>query len=209
MEGKVARDRRNVVVFDLGGVLIDWDPRHLYRKLFAEDEAAMEHFLAAVCTQDWNRLQDAGGRAAEAVAALQARHPDKAELIAAYYTRFDEMMAGPIPGSVEILDELHARGTPLYGLSNFSAETYPLALRRFGFLRRFRGVIVSGEEGVIKPDPRIFAILTSRFGFRPESAVFIDDVPENVEAARRCGLHGILFTTPAALWAELAELGLL
>src|SRR6202040_3410994 len=114
---------RDVVIFDLGGVLIDWNPRHLYRKLFDGDEAAMEHFLATVCTQEWNRGQDAGRLVADPARLLKQQHADKAELIDAFYGRFDEMMAGPIGGTVEILAELHGRGTPLYLLSNFSAET--------------------------------------------------------------------------------------
>src|SRR5271154_582402 len=136
---------RDIVIFDLGGVLIDWNPRHLYRKLFAGDEAAMEAFLATVCTHDWNRCQDAGRSFAEGARLLKAEHPDKAELIDAYGARFDEMMRGPIAGSVAILAELRARGTPLYALTNFSAETYPPAFARFEFLQWFRGIVVSGE----------------------------------------------------------------
>ena len=175
---------RSIVVFDLGGVLIDWDPRHLYRKLFAGDEAAMEQFLATVCTHEWNRCQDAGRSFAEGARLLKAEHPDKAELIDAYGARFDEMIAGPIAGSVEILAELRDRGIPLYGLTNWSAETYPAALQRFAFLRWFRGILVSGEVGLIKPDPRIFALLTERFAIEPHCAVYIDDVEANVAAAR-------------------------
>jgi 2-haloacid dehalogenase len=200
---------RDIVVFDLGGVLIDWDPRHLYRKLFAGDEAAMDHFLAHVCTHDWNRGQDAGRTFAEACRLLKAEHPDKAELIDAYHLRFDEMMPGPIAGSVEILAELRDRGTPLYGLTNFSAETYPPTYERFEFLRWFRGIIVSGEVGVIKPDPRIFELLIERFTIDPQRAVYIDDVEANIAAARRFGIHAIQFTNPVALRAELATLGLL
>jgi 2-haloacid dehalogenase len=200
---------RDVVIFDIGGVLIDWDPRHLYRKLFCGDGAAMEDFLANVCTGLWNRQQDAGRRVADAARLLKGRHPDKAELIDAYYARFDEMMAGPIVGSVEILDELHDRGTPLYGLSNFSAETYPLALRRFDFIRRLRKVIVSGEVKAIKPEPRIYQILLDSCGIDPHRAVFIDDAAANIATALRLGMHGILFAGPDALRRELAELRLL
>jgi 2-haloacid dehalogenase len=200
---------RDVVVFDLGGVLIDWNPRHLYRKLFPGDEAAMEHFLATVCSQEWNRSQDAGGLIADAARRLKEQHADKAELIDAFYGRFDEMMAGPIRGTVEILAELHARGTPLYLLSNFSAETYPLACQRFDFLRLFDGIIVSGEVKAIKPDRRIYEILIERYRIDPHRAVFIDDVAENVAAAQRLGIHGIQFIDPEGLRAELAMLDLL
>jgi 2-haloacid dehalogenase len=200
---------RDVVIFDLGGVLIDWNPRHLYRKLFAGDEAAMEHFLATVCSQEWNRGQDAGGLIADAARRLKELHADKAELIDAFYGRFDEMMAGPIRGTAEILAELHARGTPLYLLSNFSAETYPLACQRFDFLRLFDGIIVSGEVKAIKPDRRIYEILIERYRIDPHRAVFIDDVAENVDAAQRLGIHGIQFIDPEGLRAELAMLDLL
>jgi 2-haloacid dehalogenase len=200
---------RNVVIFDLGGVLIDWDPRHLYRKLFGGDEAAMEDFLATVCTAEWNRGQDAGRSCADAVRLLKDRHPDRGALIEAYYARFDEMMAGPIVGCVEVLSELHDQGTPLYGLSNFSAETYPLALRRFAFIRLLRRVVISGEIKAIKPDPRIYQVLLGGCRIDPRRAVFVDDAVANVETARQLGLHGIVFTGPGTLRRELAELRLL
>jgi 2-haloacid dehalogenase len=200
---------RNVVIFDLGGVLIDWDPRHLYRKLFPGDAAAMEHFLATVCTAEWNRAQDAGRGCIDAARFLKDRHPEQAELIDAFYGRFDEMMAGPIAGSVEILAELHHRGVPLYGLSNFSAETYPLAARRFDFIGFLQHVVVSGEVKALKPDPQIYHILFERCAIDPHRAVFIDDTAANVEAARQLGLHGIRFSGPDALRRELAALRLL
>jgi len=203
------RPGRSIAVFDLGGVLLDWNPRHLYRKLFAGDEAAMEHFLATVCTHEWNRCQDAGRSFAEGGRLLTAEHPDKVELIDAYGARFDEMIAGPIAGVVEILAELRDRGTPLYGLTNWSAETYPPARERFAFLSWFRGILVSGEVGVIKPDPRIFEVLIERFAINPENAVYIDDVEANVAAAQSFGIHAIQFTTPARLRRELTRLGLL
>jgi 2-haloacid dehalogenase len=205
----MAEPGRNVVVFDIGGVLIDWNPRHLYRKLFPGDEPAMEHFLANVCTHEWNRCQDAGRSFAEGARLLKFEHPDKAELIDAYGARFDEMMLGPIAGTVEILAQLRDRGTSLYALSNFSAETFPPALDRFDFLGWFRGMVISGEVGVIKPDPRIYEIMLARFGIDPHRAVYIDDVAANAEAARPFGIHGIHFTTPGALRAELVGLALL
>ena len=169
----------------------------------------MEHFLATICTHEWNRGQDAGRTFAEGARVLKAEHPDKAELIDAYCARFDEMMPGPIAGSVELLAELKALRTPLYCLTNFSAETYPPTFERFKFLRWFRGVLVSGEVGVIKPDPRIFELLLERFAIDPKRAVYIDDVAANADAARPFGIHAIHFSTPTALRAELAELGLL
>jgi 2-haloacid dehalogenase len=200
---------RDIVIFDLGGVLIQWDPRHLYRKLFAGDEAAMEQFLATVCTHEWNRGQDAGRTFAAGAALLKAQYPEKAELIDAYGDRFDEMMPGPIAGSVDILEELKDRRVSLYALSNWSAETYPSARARFDFLSWFHGVVISGEVGVNKPDPRIFTALCERYGIDRRRAAFIDDSPANVSAAEELGIHGILFTTPPALRSELAGLRLL
>jgi 2-haloacid dehalogenase len=201
--------QRRVVVFDFGGVLLNWNPRHLYRKLFAGDEAAMESFLANVCTPAWNERQDAGRSFADAVAELLPRHPDKAALIAAFGQRFDEMIAGPIDGTVEILAELKRTGVPRYGLTNFSAETFGPQRQRFEFLSWFDGIVVSGEEGVIKPDPRIFRILLERYRIAPEEAVFIDDSPGNAAAAVALGIHGIHFRSPELLRRELASLGLL
>jgi 2-haloacid dehalogenase len=201
--------QRRIVVFDFGGVLLNWNPRHLYRKLFAGDEVAMESFLANVCTTAWNERQDAGRSFADGVAELLPRHPGKEALIAAFGQRFDEMIAGPIDGTVEILAELKRSGVPRYGLTNFSAETFRPQRRRFEFLSWFDGIVVSGEEGVIKPDPRIFRILLERYRIAPEEAVFIDDNPANAAAATALGIHGIHFRSPDALRSELVSLGLL
>ena len=200
---------RSVAVFDLGGVLVDWNPRYLYRKLFGGDEAAMEHFLATICTQAWNECQDAGRPFAEANAELVERYPDQVERIEAWGKRFDEMMAGPIAGTVDILAELRRRRVKLYALSNWSAETFPLAERRFEFLRWFDGIVLSGREKVIKPDLRIFQILLARYGLNPQQAVYIDDVAKNAAAATVLGMDGIHFTTPPALRRALVEVGML
>jgi len=200
---------RSVVVFDLGGVLLDWNPRHLYRRLFAGDEAAMEHFLATVCTTEWNRRQDAGRTFAEAARELLPHHADKLELIEAFGKRFDEMISGPIPGSVEVLAELKALRVPLYAITNWSAETFPPQRRRFAFLDWFDGIVVSGLEGVIKPDPRIFRVLVERYGIEPRAAVFIDDVSDNASAATALGFHGIHFRSADQLRSELVAAGML
>jgi 2-haloacid dehalogenase len=191
------------VVFDLGGVLIDWDPRRLYRKLLPDD-AAIEAFLTEVCTSEWNYRQDAGRTIAEAVAELTGRHPDKTQLIAAYYERWEEMLGGAIDDSVALLEELDRAGVPLYALTNWSRETFPIARRRFPFLSRFRGVVVSGEERAAKPDPRIYRILLERYRLDPAATLFIDDVAHNVEGARAAGMEGILFTSAADLRRQLA-----
>ncbi len=199
---------RSVVVFDLGGVLIDWNPRHLYRKLF-QDEAEMEDFLANICTAEWNLQQDAGRSFAEACATLRLKYADKAGMIDAWFTRFDEMMAGPIAGTVDILAELRERELPLYALSNWSAETFPFAQRRFDFLKWFRAIFLSAEVRLVKPDPRIFELFCETFAVRPEQIVYIDDLNHNVRAARATGMHAIRFTDPARLREELVQLGLL
>ena len=201
--------RRSVVVFDVGGVLLQWDPRHLYRKLFAGDDAAMEHFLGNVCTEEWNERQDAGRTFADAAAELLPAHADKAHLIHAFGRRFDEMIPGAIEETVDILRELKRAGVPLYAVTNWSAETFPSAQNRFDFLAEFDGIIVSGEEGVIKPDPRIFRILLDRYDIPAHAAVFIDDNPANAEAATNLGIHGIHFRSPQQLRRELVELGFL
>jgi len=200
---------RSVAIFDLGRVLIDWNPRYLYRKLFAGDDAAMEWFLAEVCSMSWIEAQDEGRSYAEGTAVLKAAHPRLAPMIDAFIERWEEMMAGPIDGTVEILAELKARRTRLYALTNWSAETFPLGRRRFPFLEWFQGIVVSGEERVSKPDPRIFRILFDRYFVAPAQSVFIDDNPRNVAAATALGLHGITFTEPALLRRELTTLGML
>ena len=200
---------RRIVVFDLGGVLLQWNPRYLYRKLFAGDDDAMEAFLGSVCTEAWNERQDAGRTFADGVAELLPAHADKSELIEAFGRRFDEMIPGAIDGTVEIFHELKRAGVPLYALSNWSAETFPPQRRRFEFLAAFDGIVVSGEEGFIKPDPRIFRILLERYRIAPDMAVFIDDNPRNAQAASALGIHGIHFRSPEALRRELEALGLL
>ena len=204
-----AAPQRSVAIFDLGGVLLDWDPRFLYRKLFDGDETAMEHFLATVCTTEWNERQDSGRSFAEAIQELLPRHADKIELIEAFGTRFGEMIRGPIDAAVEVLAELRDREVPLYVLSNWSAETFPSQRQRFEFLSWFDGIVISGLEGVMKPDPRIFRILLDRYGVAAESAVFIDDVARNAAAATAVGIHGIHFRSPEQLRRELITLGML
>jgi 2-haloacid dehalogenase len=189
------------VVFDLGGVLIDWDPRHLYRRLIA-DEATREWFLTEVCSPAWNAEQDAGRTWVEAVAEATARHPDQAELIRAYADRWPEMIAGDIPETVAVLEALAARGVPLYALTNWSHETFHHARARFRWLEHFRDILVSGEVGMKKPDPRIFRLMLERIGVEPAAVVLIDDVVDNVEGARALGIQAVHFTSPAGLRAN-------
>lgn len=157
----------SIAVFDLGGVLIDWNPRYLYRKLFDGDPEAMEEFLATVCTESWNEQQDAGRPFADACASLKLAHPYKAELIDAWVRRYDEMLAGPISGTVDILTKLNSHRVPLYALSNWSAETFHAALKRFEFLKWFWGVMLSGEVKLLKLDPTHFQAFPGDFCNRP------------------------------------------
>jgi 2-haloacid dehalogenase len=191
------------VVFDLGGVLIDWDPRYLYRKLLA-DEAAVEEFLATVCTPEWNAELDRGRPFAEGVAELVERHPEHAAAIAAYHERWPEMLAGDLPGTVEVLAELRAAGVPLYALTNWSAETFAITRGRFEWLDWFDGLLVSGEERMTKPDPAFFRLLLDRFGLDPGATVFVDDSEANVAAARELGIDAVRFTGPDRLRRELS-----
>lgn len=195
------------VVFDLGGVLLDWDPRYLFRKLLP-DEAAVDAFLRTVCPRDWHVRQDAGRSCAEAIAERTALFPAQAGLIDAFYTRFDEMIGGVIEDTAALVDELHARGMPLYALTNWPGDTFHHA-GRFAVMARFRGVVVSGHEGVMKPDPRIFRILIDRYALRPAHTLFIDDVRDNVDAAARAGLRTHLFIGADDLRGRLAREGLI
>lgn len=196
------------VVWDVGGVLLDWNPRHLYRALF-DDEAAMERFLAEICTAEWHADHDRGASVEASVAELAARHPEHAALIRAWAERSEEMIAGPIDGSVEILRELTDAGVPCYALTNMEAETYPGRRARYDFMRWFRGTVVSAHEGVIKPDPVIFRRLIERFSLVPERTVMIDDSPANVTAAAKAGLVSVRFRSPGQLREWLVEAGLL
>jgi len=200
--------RISAVAFDIGGVLLEWNPRLLYRKLFGADEAAMEQFLAEVCTPEWNARLDAGLPFADAVAELVAAHPDRAPLIEAYHRRWPEMLGDAVPGTVEIMRELRAAGIPTYALSNWSAETFPVAQSRFPFLAETDGLLISGEVGVGKPDPAIFREFLRRFGLVAGETVFIDDWDRNIATARGLGLVAIQFTDAATLRTELRALGL-
>ena len=196
------------VVFDLGGVLIDWDPRYLYRKLF-DDPDEMESFLAEVTTAEWNAHQDAGRSWTEAIELLVAEHPERRELIEAFHRRWPEMLAGEIRGTVDVLAELRAAGLRLVALSNWSAELFPVARERFDFLAWFEGILISGEVGVNKPDRQIFEHLVERFGIEPATSLFIDDSSANVATAAALGFRAIHFTDALALRLELVRLGLL
>jgi 2-haloacid dehalogenase len=199
----------DAVVFDLGGVLLDWNPRYLYRKMF-DDEAAMEHFLREVCTMEWHEANDRGVSFQVTCAQLAAEHPEHAEHIWAWGTRTEEMVGGPIAGTVEILRELLAlHRVRVFALTNMESHTYPVRRESYDFLDWFEGTVVSSAEGVIKPDPRIFQLLLGRYGLEASSTLMIDDSARNIAAARALGMPTVLFESPEALRAELEAAGVL
>jgi len=186
----------------VGGVLLDWNPRHLYRQLFA-DEADMEWFLAEVCSPAWHAPHDRGVSTAASCAALASRHPELSELIWAWSTRSEEMIGSVDAGSVDVLRAVRETGLPCYALTNHEKETYPLRLKRFPFLGWFDGTVVSGQEGVAKPEPAIFRRLLDRFSLTPETTLMIDDTHANLETARTLGIRTALFRSSRQLRSDL------
>ncbi len=198
----------DTVVFDLGGVLIDWSPYHLYRKLFDSDEE-IARFLDEIDLYTWLHGIDADKPFQQGVRDLAARVPHHGDKIEAYWHRWSETINGTLDDSLAVLAELKAGQVPLFVISNWSSETWHHATDRFDFLDWFDGLVISGLEGVAKPDAGIFHIACERHDITPERAVFIDDRAENVDSARDLGFHGIHFTDAAALRREFVTLGLL
>jgi 2-haloacid dehalogenase len=196
-----------VAVFDLGGVVVDWNPRYLFCKLI-EDPARLDWFLANVCNHDFYRRLDLDSDSRAAMRDLQARHPDHATEIAAYINRFEETIAGEIAPMAALLQRLHGAGTRLFALTNWAADTFALSRPRLPSLSLFRDIVVSGEEGLIKPDPRLFDVLFARGRFRPSEAVFIDDNRVNAEAGRALGMRAIHHRDPDETIAALRGMGL-
>jgi 2-haloacid dehalogenase len=208
MPASEVNGRIRAVVFDLGGVLLDWNPRHLYRKLF-DDEAEMDRFLSEVCTMEWHHAHDLGVPPEQTIPPLVQAHPEYAEYIWAWPQRSEEMLAGPIEETVEVLGALKEQGVPVYALTNMETWTYPGRRDRYPFLRWFDGTVVSGFEGVAKPDPGIYELLLDRFGLEAQTTLLIDDSPRNVAAARGVGMQAVEFESAAALREELVAAGLL
>jgi len=200
---------RPSIIFDFGGVLMDWDPRYLYSRLFAGDEAAVERFLAEVGFFEWNARQDEGRAFSAAVADLSARYPHYASLIQAYENRWEESLGEPVWGTVAILQALRQAGFPLYALSNWSAEKFPVIRRKYGFFEWFDDIVLSGEVRLVKPDPRIFTAFLERIGRSAPDCLFIDDSTANLEAANRLGFHTLHFQSPEQLAGDLVRLQLL
>jgi 2-haloacid dehalogenase len=205
--GAVVAGKISAVAFDLGGVLIDWNPRHLYRQLFS-DPGEMENFLAQICTPEWHREHDLGADITASCQRLAALHPGYQQMIMAWAERGEEMVAGQFDQTVRVLSDLKAAGTRCYTLSNMEPQAFTVRAARFPFMTWFDGHVISGFEGVAKPDPRIFEILLERYRLAPEATFFMDDSPRNVEAARALGIHAVHYTDADQLRQELRALGI-
>jgi 2-haloacid dehalogenase len=196
------------VVFDIGNVLIEWDPRYLYRRIFETDEQ-VEHFLSTICTSAWNLEFDRGKSFAEGVADLVAKHPAHEAAIRAFDERWGEMVPGPVPGTLALMERLEENNVPLYAITNFSAEKFAEARLRFPFFDRFRGAIVSAHERLVKPDRAIFDLLLKRYDLRAQECLFIDDSSANVAAAQAVGMAAHHFQGAAELERELTSRNLI
>jgi len=197
------------IVFDLGGVLIDWNPRHLYRKLFVDDPQAMEDFLANICTQEWNVQMDAGYPWAQAVAERAALFPEYKDLIEAYYLRWEETVNGEIQPTVEIARQLKQLGYRLFALSNWSAEKFALVKDKFALFSYFEKVVISGDVRIAKPDPAIFQEFLRLTGLQAANCLFIDDSPTNLDSAAGSGFQTLLYSTADQLREDLTAMGIL
>jgi 2-haloacid dehalogenase len=198
----------NNIIFDLGGVLIDWNPNYMYKKLIEDDEKR-KWFLETVCTSEWNEEQDGGRLISEANNLLIQSFPEYKDWILAYYERWEEMLNGPIHGTVELFKKLKEnKSHNIYALTNWSAETFPKALQLFDFLHWFDGRVVSGEEMTRKPFKEIYDIILSRFNIIAEQTLFIDDNLKNIITAKELGINCIHFKSPVQLKEELSTYGI-
>ncbi len=198
----------DTIIFDLGGVLIDWSPKYVYREVFDGDEDKVDWFLNEICTMEWNMKHDAGQLIKEGTELLVKQHPQYEAWIRIYYDRWADMLGGPINDTVNLLNSLKkANIYNLYALTNWSAELFPVALERYDFLQHFEGIVVSGTEKTRKPFAEIYKITLDRYGITPENTVFIDDNVDNVKAAEKLGIKGIQFNSASQLQDELIALG--
>lgn len=199
----------DTIIFDLGGVLIDWNPEYVFRQVF-EQEEEMHYFLSEVCSPEWNIQQDAGRPLAEATEILVGQFPHYEAEIRTYYQHWQDMLGGAISSTVQLLEKLHRQSSHrLYALTNWSGETFPVALELFPFLQIFEGIVVSGDEKLSKPDLRIYELLLIRFQINAATALFIDDNKKNVAAARDAGMQAIHFHSAKQLEKQLGEIGVL
>ncbi len=204
----MSQQNTRAFIFDLGGVLLDWNPRYVYRQYFDTPEQ-IERFLDEIDFSSWNTQQDRGRPFAEGVALLSSQFPQYASLIRAYHEQWEQSVAGPIQGTVEIAGALKGLGYPLHALSNWSAETFPVALRRYEFLNLFDSILISGEVKMAKPDPRIFEIMLQRIHRQAEECVLIDDSAQNIAAAERLGFQVIHFHSSDQLRRRLEQMDIL
>ena len=195
---------KKTVIFDLGGVLIDWDPRYMYTSIF-ETRDAMEYFLATVCTSDWNEEQDGGRPIEEANKVLIEQFPEYTNEILAFYGRWEEMLNGVFEDTVDILRKICDQHPKVYALTNWSAETFPVALSKYDFLSWFEGILVSGRENLKKPDPRIYKLILSKFDLNADECLFIDDNLRNVKAAIQTGIESIHYKGATQLIEDLKQ----
>ncbi len=196
------------VIFDVGRVLFEWDLRHLFAKLIG-DEAELGWFLSHVVTPEWHFQHDAGRPLADMVTKRISEFPEHADLIHAYTARFNETIPGPVPGSLEIVEELSARGVPLFAITNFGAELWATFRPTEPVFDHFNEIVVSGTEKMVKPARAIYDLAIRRFGVDPAQCLFVDDVAANIEGAEEAGINGHLFDGAAGLRARLQQLGLL
>lgn len=204
-----AMKNTEAIIFDLGGVLIDWNPDYVFDKMF-DDQEKKKFFFDNICTPDWNEEQDAGRQLAKATTELVEQHPEWKEYIEAFYGRWTEMLGGPIDGTVEIFRQLKEKEKyKFYALTNWSAELFPIALERYDFLHWFDGRVVSGEEKMRKPDPQFYQVLLQRYHLQPDHVLFIDDNLRNVKAAEAIGIPCIHFQSAEQLHTELRQLEIL
>lgn len=195
------------IIFDFGGVLVDWNPRYMYRNHFSNEED-MENFLYSICTDEWNIEQDRGRSLEEGTCLLQEKFPEAHDMIQLYYDQWEIMLKSDIPETVDLLYSLKEK-YHLYGLTNWSAETFPIAYERYAFFREFKGIVVSGTEKLIKPDKRIYQVLFARYQINPLTSIYIDDNLNNVRAADELGMKAIHFQNAEQLKREIVDLNLL
>lgn len=196
------------IIFDFGGVLVDWNPRYLFKDIFNDDKK-MEHFLENICTDSWNVQQDAGRTLADGTKILQEQFPEESEMIQQFYDGWEVMLKDQIPENTKLLSQFDREKFRLWGLTNWSGETFPIALERFDFFKEFEGIVVSGDEKMIKPNEDIYLLLLERYSLKAEESIFIDDNYTNIVAANKLGFQTIHFTENVNLEKRLQELGLL
>ncbi len=196
------------IVFDFGGVLLDWNPRYLYEALF-EDQQEMEYFLSNVCSDSWNVQQDAGRSLVVATKELQKEFPEYKSMIQRFYDDWEVMLKGDIPENTMLINQLKKQNYNLYGLTNWSGETFPIALNKYSFRAEFEGIVVSGDEKMIKPDKEIYLLLLNRYGLNAEESIFIDDNIKNINTAKELGFKTIHLNDDVNLEQRFMGIGIL